>query len=498
MKGGPSSNPLFLFRVTARLVPGVGGVLPGLPDEPRASSMSTAIQAPTETREASQPLEVIEPAAINQPLEAIEIYEPADQRSDRGQGAAASGLGVIERLACRIVSSGPTPKHVAFIMDGNRRFARERGWDVAAGHRRGYDKLEEALRWCCELGIHGVTVYAFSIENFKRSAEEVAALMGLTEEKLHAMSDEQNVVQRRGVRVRVVGDLSRVSDSLRSEMRRVMRMTQGNTRHTLTVCFSYTSRNEIAASVRRLAGACADGKLQPDDVSVDLIERCLLTASPALPPVDLIVRTSGEKRLSDFLLWQSASCAVVFTSVLWPDLSLVRFLALLLRFQRSQPYIRHVAATADDEPTVRGGRGSGGNAAAADAADAAGASSARSTPATPRTASPAATALLLLLALGAVAAVTAAILLRAVGRPADVFACLAAACVGGWLLLALVGPAVWSPPQTRGGRKEARPVGELGVATAGPAATATESSAATEAARRVRDYLAVLNVDRVL
>ena len=280
----------------------------------------------------------------------LTISEKGAERTDRGRAGEPSGLGFIERCACRVIRAGPTPRHVAFIMDGNRRFARERGWDVAQGHRQGYDKLEEALRWCCELGVHGVTVYAFSIENFKRSAEEVQALMALTEEKLRAMSDEQNLVQRRGVRVRIVGDLSRVSDSLREEMRRVMRETKGNTRHTLTVCFSYTSRNEIAAAVRRLATACDERRLIPHDVDEELVERCLPTSMPGhTHPVDLIVRTSGERRLSDFLLWQSATCAVAFTAVLWPELSLLRFLSLLLRFQRTTPYMRAVKKASSGE-----------------------------------------------------------------------------------------------------------------------------------------------------
>ena len=226
----------------------------------------------------------VDTAVALTPVQELMVTErTAPERTDRGHGAQ-SGLRWLERFACRIVGTGPTPQHVAFIMDGNRRFARERGMAVATGHRRGYDKLEEALRWCCELGVHGVTVYAFSIENFKRSTEEVEALMALTEEKLRAMSDERSVVQRRGVRVRVVGDLSRVSDSLRSEMRRVMRMTQGNTRHTLTVCFSYTARNEIASAARQLGDACADGRLLPEDVAAHphLFERCLVTSSPGV------------------------------------------------------------------------------------------------------------------------------------------------------------------------------------------------------------------------
>ena len=222
--------------------------------------------------------------------------ERPSERTDRGQHGEPSGLNWVERLACGIVNSGPIPQHVAFIMDGNRRFARTHGIEVARGHKLGYDKLEEVLRWCCELGVHGVTVYAFSIENFKRSPQEVDALMRLAEEGLREMSDETHLVQRRGVRVRVVGDLSRVSASLYGEMQRVMRMTQGNTRHTLTVCFSYTSRNEIASAVRQLGKACADGRLLPEDVSAELLEGCLCTSGARVPPVDLIVRTSGEPR----------------------------------------------------------------------------------------------------------------------------------------------------------------------------------------------------------
>ena len=281
------------------------------------------------------------------------VSERASERTDRGQNSP-TGLSWLERQACAIVRSSRTPQHVAFIMDGNRRFARDRGWEVQQGHLRGYDKLEETLRWCAELGVHGVTVFAFSIENFKRSSGEVGALMDLSEEKLRAMSDESHIVQRQGVRVRIVGDLSRVSASLYSEMQRVMRMTQGNTRHTLTVCFSYTARNEMATAVSRLSDACREGKLLPADISEQLLERCMGTSSPVEEPVDLIVRTSGEKRLSDFLLWQSATCAVVFTSVLWPELSLVRFLALLLRWQRAHAYVDH-ATSAPSQPPIDNG-----------------------------------------------------------------------------------------------------------------------------------------------
>ena len=201
--------------------------------------------------------------------------------AEQGRAAPlASGLNFFQRALCAVVATGPVPKHVAFIMDGNRRFARQRGWIVADGHRLGYDKLEEALRWCCELGVVAVTVFAFSIENFKREPEEVDALMALCEEKLRRMCDEEHMVQRRGVRVRVVGDLGRLTPSLRAEMQNVMRLTQDNTQALLNVCFSYTSRDEIVGAVRRLAAACTEGKLQPADVNEALVEQCLYTAAP--------------------------------------------------------------------------------------------------------------------------------------------------------------------------------------------------------------------------
>ena len=268
-----------------------------------------------------------------QPAESLDIRH---ERTDRGQGSP-SGLSWWQRLACGIVKAGPVPRHVAFIMDGNRRFARLRGWEVGEGHRLGYVKLEEALRWCNELGVEAVTVYAFSLENFKRTSKEVDDLMALSEEKLRQMSKEEHMIQQQGMRVRVVGDLSRVSESLHAEMQHVMRMTQDNSRQLLNICFSYTSRNEIASAMSRLASACAQSKLMPADVSEELLERCLISSSAGCPAVDLLVRTSGEKRLSDFLLWQSTRCVVIFTRVLWPDLALRHFLWMVIRFQLAQP-----------------------------------------------------------------------------------------------------------------------------------------------------------------
>ena len=368
----------------------------------------------------------------------------------------ASGLNFFQRALCAVVATGPVPKHVAFIMDGNRRFARQRGWIVADGHRLGYDKLEEALRWCCELGVVAVTVFAFSIENFKREPEEVDALMALCEEKLRRMCDEEHMVQRRGVRVRVVGDLGRLTPSLRAEMQNVMRLTQDNTQALLNVCFSYTSRDEIVGAVRRLAAACTEGKLQPTDVNEALVEQCLYTAAPGCPPLELLVRTSGERRLSDFMLWQSAKACVAFTHVLWPELSLGRFLLLILQYQLATPHLRAAL-----RPRAAASCGGGLRGPTADSKG----------------------AILLLLLLAAAAAAAAAYFAEAAWRTHALAA--AAACALGWVAVALLPLPEPAPP----------PLADDDDAAAAPK---PDAGAAPAAQRRVRDYLAQLNVDRFL
>ena len=162
-----------------------------------------------------------------------------------------------ERQVCGIVGVGTIPPHIAFIMDGNRRFARDRGLEVAHGHRLGYEKLEQVLRWCGTLGIKAVTVYAFSLDNFRRSPDEVLAIMRLCGEKLRGMCHHDSLIRRHGIRVRVVGDLGRLSADLQEDILRVEATTAHNARAILTVCLAYTSRHEIAQAVRRLASRYA-------------------------------------------------------------------------------------------------------------------------------------------------------------------------------------------------------------------------------------------------
>ncbi|TSK20170.1 Dehydrodolichyl diphosphate synthase complex subunit DHDDS [Bagarius yarrelli] len=223
-------------------------------------------------------------------------------------------LGLLERFSANILKAGPMPRHVAFIMDGNRRYARKRHVERQEGHTQGFDKLAETLRWCLNLGIHEVTVYAFSIENFKRSNEEVDGLMELAKEKFLRLLDEQAKLEKHGVCIRVLGDLTLLPEDLQRLISKAVVSTRGHNKCFLNVCFAYTSRHEIANAVREMAWGTEQGLLKSSDVSEALLSQCLYTSSS--PDPDLLIRTSGEVRLSDFLLWQTSHSCVVFQSVL--------------------------------------------------------------------------------------------------------------------------------------------------------------------------------------
>uniref|UniRef100_A0A3B1IIS7 ditrans,polycis-polyprenyl diphosphate synthase [(2E,6E)-farnesyldiphosphate specific] n=1 Tax=Astyanax mexicanus TaxID=7994 RepID=A0A3B1IIS7_ASTMX len=208
-------------------------------------------------------------------------------------------LSLLERLTANVLKAGPMPKHVAFIMDGNRRYAQKRHVERQEGHTQGFDKLAETLRWCLNLGIHEVTVYAFSIENFKRSKEEVGGLMELAKEKFLRLLDEQCF---------------------------------------LNVCFAYTSRHEIANAVKEMAWGVEQGLIKSSDVSEALLNECLYTSSSPNP--DLLIRTSGEVRLSDFLLWQTSHSCIVFQSILWPEYSFWNLCEAILQYQQNHHAIQ--------------------------------------------------------------------------------------------------------------------------------------------------------------
>jgi undecaprenyl diphosphate synthase len=208
----------------------------------------------------------------------------------------------------------PAPVHVAIIMDGNGRWAKARGLPRTAGHQKGAEAVKKVVKAAAAMGVSYLTLFGFSSENWKRPESEVKDLMGLLRYHLRSEIDE---LEREGVRFRVIGDRERLAPDIVTLIDDAERQTAANARLTLTVALSYGGRAEIAAATRRIAEMVADGRLTADDIDEAEIRRHLFTAD--MPDPDLLIRTSGEQRISNFMLWQLAYCELVFTDTLWPE-----------------------------------------------------------------------------------------------------------------------------------------------------------------------------------
>jgi len=206
------------------------------------------------------------------------------------------------------------PTHIAIIMDGNGRWASARGLPRIAGHRQGAESVRRAVEGCIELGVSYLTLFGFSSENWKRPAAEVTDLMGLLKRYLQSEIAE---LHKNGVRLRVIGERGRLSPDLVSLIENAERMTESNTKLNLTLALNYGSRMEIATAARNLAAAVQAGLVRLEAIDERLFAGFLGTSD--VPDPDLLLRTSGEQRLSNFLLWQSAYAELVFLDVLWPD-----------------------------------------------------------------------------------------------------------------------------------------------------------------------------------
>ena len=206
------------------------------------------------------------------------------------------------------------PRHVAIIMDGNGRWAKLRGLPRAAGHRAGAEAVRRALQAAADHGVEVLTLYAFSSENWRRSSEEISDLTALMRFYLER---EFKTLEKEGVRLKLIGDYSAFGGELVERLERAVERTADNKRLTLVVALSYGSRAEIAGAARRLAAKAAVGELQPMAIDEAAIGLELQTAD--LPELDLLIRTSGEVRLSNFLLWQAAYAELLFVDTLWPD-----------------------------------------------------------------------------------------------------------------------------------------------------------------------------------
>ena len=219
-----------------------------------------------------------------------------------------------DALLDRIRANGQIPRHVAIIMDGNGRWAKDRHLPRTLGHREGMKAVREVVEGCIESGIEILTLYAFSEENWKRPPVEIGALMLLLEEYI---AKETAELRQQGVQVNVIGDLARLPQAKRDAVDRLVAGTRGGTKLQLNLAISYSSRAEIARAARRLAEDVLHGRLALEDVDEDELARRLYTAG--IPDPDLLVRTSGDLRISNFLLWQLAYTELYITPVLWPD-----------------------------------------------------------------------------------------------------------------------------------------------------------------------------------
>jgi tritrans,polycis-undecaprenyl-diphosphate synthase [geranylgeranyl-diphosphate specific] len=236
------------------------------------------------------------------------------------------------RRAIDRIKKAQVPHHVGIIMDGNRRFARLLGLeDVSMGHVAGQERLENVLDWCLELGIKVLTVYAFSTENFQRATPERELLMELFEHNFRKMAVDERV-HKNGIRVRCIGDLDLLPPAVREAAEHVMKATEGYANYTFNVAIAYGGRQEIVDAVRRIAVEAKTGALDPASVTADTISRRLYTGD--LPDPDFIIRTSGEERVSNFLLWQMAYAELYFADVNWPELDRLEFLRAIEEYQR--------------------------------------------------------------------------------------------------------------------------------------------------------------------
>jgi len=231
-------------------------------------------------------------------------------------------------LLSQIRGHGPLPKHIAIIMDGNGRWARERLLPRPMGHRQGMKAVREVVEGAIESGVEVLSLFAFSQENWQRPATEIGALMSLLEEYIQREADE---LEAQGVRVQMLGDLDRLAPAARAAVDRVMAQTAKNSTLVLNLFISYGSRAEIVRAARRIAEEVAAGTLRPDQVDEGAINARLFTAG--CPDPDLLIRTSGERRISNFLLWQLAYTELHISPVLWPDFTRANLYEAILDYQ---------------------------------------------------------------------------------------------------------------------------------------------------------------------
>jgi len=231
------------------------------------------------------------------------------------------------------VKEGKKPEHVAIILDGNRRWASNKALIPWTGHRRGANKVDELMDWCIELDVRFITLYAFSTENFSRPQEEVEEIMKLIEEKLRLTLENERIHENK-IRVKAIGRLDLLPKSTQEVIQRVEEATKMYSDRFLNVALAYGGRAEIVDATKKIATKVKNGELKPEKINEKLFEKYLYTAHMPRQDADLIIRTSGEERLSGFLSWQSAYSELCFVDVNWPDFRHIDLLRAVRTYQR--------------------------------------------------------------------------------------------------------------------------------------------------------------------
>lgn len=266
----------------------------------------------------------------------------------------------IRKFLFSILCVGPIPDHIAFIMDGNRRYAKKQKLEEGSGHKAGFLALMSLLKYCYELGVKYTTIYAFSIDNFRRRPEEVQYVMDLMLEKIEGLLKEESIVNQFGVRVSFVGNLKLLNEPVRVAAEKVMIATANNTKTRLLICVAYTSSDEIVNAVQEscrekwhgikaLNGMkndeiqALDGEMseefQEKNLDIKLVDLEKNMYMAIAPDPDILIRSSGETRLSNFLLWQATNTLLCCPRALWPEMGLWNLVWAVLKFQRNYSYM---------------------------------------------------------------------------------------------------------------------------------------------------------------
>jgi tritrans,polycis-undecaprenyl-diphosphate synthase [geranylgeranyl-diphosphate specific] len=243
---------------------------------------------------------------------------------------ASTAYQTYEKRLLREIQTKPVPRHVAVIMDGNRRYAKEFGLLVAEGHDKGKEKLEEMIEWCLELGIKILTVYAFSTENVTRETDEVNTLMRMFSHNFKKLADDDRVHKHK-IRIRVLGQRDILPDDVREAIDYAEQKTKDYDCYSFNIAVGYGGRQELLHAVKRVAEEVRKGAMEVEDINEETFYRFLYTSD--LPDPDLILRTSGEERISNFLLWQLAYSELYFSDVYWPGFRKVDFLRAVRSYQ---------------------------------------------------------------------------------------------------------------------------------------------------------------------